>query len=114
MMSRCCRAAPTLPAGSAPSRCLPPSPPSSTRSTSIRASITATTLHLNDIAFCNISTSVPVAFDPYSENRKTGSFIIIDRFKNQTVGAGMVDFGLRRGTNIHWQPLLIGRRNVPG
>ncbi len=74
-----------------------------------REHLAATTLGLNDIAFCNVSTSVPVAFDPYSENRKTGSFIVIDRFKNQTVGAGMGAFGLRRGTNIHWQPLLIGK-----
>ncbi|MEA2985445.1 MAG: bifunctional enzyme CysN/CysC [Alphaproteobacteria bacterium] len=79
-----------------------------------REHLAATTLHLNDIAFCNISTSVPVAFDPYSENRKTGSFIVIDRFKNQTVGAGMVEFGLRRGTNIHWQPLLIGKAERAG
>ena len=79
-----------------------------------REHLAATTLHLNDIAFCNISTSVPVAFDPYSENRKTGSFIVIDRFKNQTVGAGMVEFGLRRGTNIHWQPLLLGKAERAG
>jgi len=79
-----------------------------------RDHLAATTLHLNDIAFCNISTSVPVAFDPYSDNRKTGSFIIIDRFNNQTVGAGMIDFGLRRGTNIHWQPLLIGKAERAG
>jgi bifunctional enzyme CysN/CysC len=71
--------------------------------------LAATTLGLNDIAFCNVSTGVPVAFDPYLENRKTGSFIVIDRFKNQTVGAGMVAFGLRRGTNIHRQHLLIGK-----
>ena len=69
----------------------------------------ADTLGLNDIAFCNLSTSVPVAFDPYDQNRKTGSFIIIDRFTNHTVGAGMIAFGLRRGRNIHWQPLLVGK-----
>jgi bifunctional enzyme CysN/CysC len=67
------------------------------------------TLGLNDIALCNLSTGVPVAFDPYEQNRKTGSFILIDRFTNHTVGAGMIAFGLRRGTNIHWQPLLIGK-----
>jgi bifunctional enzyme CysN/CysC len=67
------------------------------------------TLGLNDIAFCNLSTAVPVAFDPYEANRQTGSFIIIDRFTNHTVGAGMIAFGLRRGTNIHWQPLLLGK-----
>jgi len=67
------------------------------------------TLGLNDIGFCNLTASVPVAFDPYEVNRQTGSFIIIDRFTNHTVGAGMISFGLRRGTNIHWQPLLIGK-----
>jgi bifunctional enzyme CysN/CysC len=74
------------------------------------AHLATATLGLNDIAFCNLSTGVPVAFDPYEENRKTGSFIIIDRFTNRTVGAGMIAFGLRRGANIHWQPLLIGKR----
>ena len=67
------------------------------------------TLGLNDIGFCNLTTSVPVAFDPYEVDRQTGSFIIIDRFTNHTVGAGMIAFGLRRGTNIHWQPLLVGK-----
>ena len=70
--------------------------------------LAATTLQLNDIAFCNLATDAPVAFDPYEQNRRTGSFIVIDRFTNHTVGAGMIAFGLRRGTNVHWQPLLIG------
>ncbi|MGD0026944.1 MAG: sulfate adenylyltransferase subunit CysN [Xanthobacteraceae bacterium] len=74
-----------------------------------RKHLAASTLVLNDIAFCNLSTAVPVAFDPYDQNRKTGAFIIIDRFTNHTVGAGMIAFGLRRGTNIHWQPLLVGK-----
>ena len=65
------------------------------------------TLGLNDIGFCNLSTSIPVAFDSYEQNRQTGSFILIDRFTNHTVGAGMVAFGLRRGPNIRWQPLLV-------
>jgi bifunctional enzyme CysN/CysC len=74
-----------------------------------RKHLAATMLELNDIAVCNISTGFPVAFDPYDQNRRTGAFIIIDRFTNHTVGAGMISFGLRRGTNIHWQPLLIGK-----
>jgi bifunctional enzyme CysN/CysC len=76
---------------------------------STREHLAAHTLGLNDIAFCNISTGVPVAFDPYDQNRPTGSFIVIDRFTNHTVGAGMIAFGLRRGTNVHWQPLLVGK-----
>jgi bifunctional enzyme CysN/CysC len=71
--------------------------------------LAAKSLALNDIAFCNLATGSPVAFDAYEENRHTGSFIIIDRFSNQTVGAGMIAFGLRRGTNLHWQPLLVDK-----
>jgi bifunctional enzyme CysN/CysC len=71
--------------------------------------LAANTLGLNDIGFCNLSTATPVAFDSYQQNRKTGSFIVIDRFTNRTVGAGMIAFGLRRGTNIHWQPTLVDK-----
>lgn len=71
--------------------------------------LAARTLTLNDIAFCNLATDTPVAFDPYETNRRTGCFIVIDRFTNHTVGAGMIAFGLRRGTNVQWQPLLIGK-----
>ena len=67
------------------------------------------TLELNEIALCNFDTSRPIAFDPYSVNRDTGGFIIIDRFTNQTVGAGMVDFSLRRASNIHWQELQVDK-----
>src|SRR6185436_85924 len=74
-----------------------------------REHLASHTLSLNDISFCNLATGVPVAFDPYEQNRRTGSFIVIDRFSNRTVSAGMIAFGLRRGTNIHWQPLLIGK-----
>jgi bifunctional enzyme CysN/CysC len=67
------------------------------------------TLALNEIGFCNMSTAMPVAFDPYAVNRDTGAFILIDRFTNETVGAGMIAFGLRRASNIHWQALTVGR-----
>jgi bifunctional enzyme CysN/CysC len=74
-----------------------------------REHIATHTLGLNDIAFCNISTASPVAFDPYADNRKTGALIIIDRYSNRTVGAGMIAFELRRASNIHWQALLVGK-----
>jgi bifunctional enzyme CysN/CysC len=74
-----------------------------------REHLAAHTLALNDIGFCNLATGIPVAFDAYERNRRTGSFIIIDRFTNNTVGAGMIAFGLRRGTNLHWQELLVGK-----
>jgi bifunctional enzyme CysN/CysC len=66
-------------------------------------------LQLNEIGFCNVSTANPVALDPYVDNRCTGAFILIDRFTNVTVGAGMVSFGLRRATNIHRQSHLVDK-----
>jgi len=71
--------------------------------------IAAKTLGLNDIGLCNVATATPVAFDPYCENRATGSFILIDRFTNATAGAGMITFGLRRATNIHRQSVLVDK-----
>src|SRR5581483_4129940 len=73
------------------------------------ATLAAKTLALNDIGFCNLSLSEPIAFDPYDENRATGSFILIDRFTNATVAAGMIRFGLRRASNIHWQALDVNK-----
>jgi bifunctional enzyme CysN/CysC len=67
------------------------------------------TLDLNEVGFCNLSTAAPIAFDPYEVNHATGAFILIDRFTNQTAGAGMIAFGLRRASNLHWQTLTVGR-----
>ena len=47
-------------------------------------------LHLNDIASCRLNLNRPIAADEYKHNRATGSFIIIDRITNNTVGAGMI------------------------
>lgn len=74
-----------------------------------REHLAATTLGLNEIAFCNFAMALPVAFDPYEANRRTGAFIVIDRYTNRTVGAGMIAFPLRRASNIAWQPLSIGK-----
>jgi len=67
-------------------------------------------LELNEVGYCNLALDHAIAFDPYKECRDTGSFILIDRFTNATVGAGMIDFGLRRASNIHWQKLEIGKQ----
>ena len=69
----------------------------------------AKTLALNEVGYGNLSLAQPIAFDPYVENRDTGGFILIDRFNNNTVGAGMIDFGLRRATNVHWQALDVNK-----
>ncbi|MFN5756694.1 MAG: sulfate adenylyltransferase subunit CysN [Planctomycetia bacterium] len=50
----------------------------------------APTLALNEIARCAITLTSPIAFDAYRRNRTTGSFIMIDRLTNATVGAGMI------------------------
>ncbi|MBL4837991.1 MAG: sulfate adenylyltransferase subunit CysN [Kordiimonadaceae bacterium] len=66
-------------------------------------------LELNEIGVCNIALDSRIAFDPYGENREMGSFIIIDRINNTTVGVGMIDFALRRASNIHWQALDVNK-----
>ena len=71
--------------------------------------LAAKELGLNEVAVCNFSLSQPVGFDSYQTNRKTGSFIVIDRMTNATVGAGMIMFGLRRATNIHLQALDVNK-----
>ncbi|TVZ02390.1 sulfate adenylyltransferase subunit CysN [Trebonia kvetii] len=69
----------------------------------------ASTLSVNDIAVANIATDRRLPFDPYAVNRDTGGFVLIDRLTNVTVGAGMIDFALRRSDNIHWQALDVTR-----
>ncbi|MHA6288846.1 sulfate adenylyltransferase subunit CysN [Maricaulis sp. CAU 1757] len=67
------------------------------------------TLEMNGIGFCNMSTARPIAFDPYHKIRDMGAFILIDRFTNQTVGAGMIEFGLRRASNIHHHAMDVSK-----
>lgn len=64
-------------------------------------------LEMNGIGLCNVECARPIVFDPYREIREMGAFILIDRFTNQTVGAGMVRFGLRRASNIHQQAMDV-------
>ncbi|HZT89014.1 MAG TPA: sulfate adenylyltransferase subunit CysN [Stellaceae bacterium] len=71
--------------------------------------LAARSLRLNEIGFCNIAADAPLAFDPYDACRETGGFILIDRTSNDTVAAGMIAHPLRRATNVHRQPLTVGR-----
>ena len=73
------------------------------------ARLAAKTLSLNEVGVCNLSLARPVAFDPYADNRDTGAFILIDRYSNETVAAGMIDFALRRATNIHTQNITVSK-----
>ncbi|HIZ50980.1 MAG TPA: adenylyl-sulfate kinase, partial [Candidatus Pseudomonas excrementavium] len=72
--------------------------------------LAAKELALNEVGICNLSSSQPVAFDSYQSNRETGSFILIDRLSNATVGAGLIDFSLRRSQNIHMQHTDVGQK----
>lgn len=73
--------------------------------------LAAEKLTLNAVATCNISTDAPLVFDPYLENKATGSFILIDRLTNNTVAAGMIDFALRRAKNVVPQAFAIDKQS---
>ena len=83
--------------------------------------LAADTLGLNEIGVCNIGLDRPIPFDPYPGlaigernagqpgNRETGGFIIIDKLTQNTVGAGLLHFALRRSRNIHWQDVQVDK-----
>ena len=71
--------------------------------------LAAKALGLNAIGVAEFATDRPIAFEPYGTNRQLGGFILIDKFTNATVAAGMIDFSLRRADNVHWQPTAITR-----
>ena len=71
--------------------------------------VAAKTLTLNAIGVCNLSLDRPIAFDANRDNRDTGGFILIDRLSNNTVGAGLLHFALRRAHNIHLQHLDVDK-----
>lgn len=78
-------------------------------------------LGLNDIAKCTLSLDRQIAVDPYNENRYTGSFIIIDRYSNETMGSGMIvssiigehNSGTREYTQAEIELNEFIRRNYP-
>ncbi|PZN32114.1 MAG: adenylyl-sulfate kinase, partial [Proteobacteria bacterium] len=76
--------------------------------------LAAKQLELNEIGVCNVGLDRGVAFDPYADNRETGSFILIDKLSNDTVGAGLIHFALRRAENIHWQALDVNKQARAG
>jgi bifunctional enzyme CysN/CysC len=71
--------------------------------------LAAKQISMNDIGVVNISTDRLLPFENYDKNRRLGSFILVDRHTNQTVGAGMIDFSLRRAANIHWQAFKVDK-----
>jgi bifunctional enzyme CysN/CysC len=64
-------------------------------------------LALNDIAVANLSLSKPLVFAPYNHMPELGGFIVVDKFNNATVAAGMIRHNLRRAQNVHNQAFSI-------
>jgi bifunctional enzyme CysN/CysC len=73
------------------------------------ARLAAKSLALNEIATVNVSFDRVVPFAPYRENKRLGSFIVIDKLTNETVGAGILHFALRRSVNVHWQAIEVSK-----
>jgi len=71
--------------------------------------VAANTLELNEIGVCALELDRPIAFEPYERSREGGGFILIDRITNDTVGAGMIRFALRRSHNIAWQAVDVDK-----
>jgi len=67
------------------------------------------TLGLNEVGLCTVNLDNVIVFDCYKDTPALGSFIMIDKISNVTVAAGMIDFGLRRATNVHWQAVDVDK-----
>ncbi|WP_298470423.1 sulfate adenylyltransferase subunit CysN [uncultured Erythrobacter sp.] len=76
--------------------------------------LAAKTLELNGIGVAEMRTDRPITFEPYSTSRQLGGFILIDKFTNATVAAGMIHFSLRRAQNVHWQATTVSREDHAG
>ena len=70
----------------------------------------AKSLELNEVGTVTLATDKPIAFDSYAAGGQTGAFILIDRLSNATVGAGVIEFGLRRAQNLSYQNFDVNRQ----
>ena len=71
--------------------------------------LSANTLELNDLCVVTLKTDHPIPFEKYKDCAGLGGLILIDRMSNQTVGAGMIKFALRRARNVHMHKLDIDK-----
>ncbi len=67
------------------------------------------TMRLNDAGACNLALASPIPYDPFKDNQTTGRFTILDRESRHTLATGVIEFGLYRADNIHWQALGIDK-----
>ena len=71
--------------------------------------VAAKTLKRGAVGICNISLDEPIVFDPYVENRTTGSLALVHSHTHQLVGRALIHFALRRAQNIHLQHLDVDK-----
>ena len=71
--------------------------------------LAAKQLGVNEIGVVNLALDRQIAFDAYKANRDTGGFILINRMSNNTVGAGMLNFALRRSHNLRPQAVDVDK-----
>lgn len=79
--------------------------------------LSSTEIQMNDLAVVTVKTDRPIAFDSYRDCAPMGALIFINRMTNQTEAAGMINFALRRASNVHRQQLDIdkaARRQLNG
>ncbi len=67
------------------------------------------TLKLNEIGCATLTTDQNIPFTTYQENKDLGGFVLVDKYSNLTIAAGLINFSLRRSQNIHWQNTAISR-----
>ncbi|MCP4315958.1 MAG: sulfate adenylyltransferase subunit CysN [Hyphomicrobiales bacterium] len=72
--------------------------------------IAGRSLELNDISVVKLSVDRPIAFETFEECPPMGSFVLIDRQTHQTVAAGMIEFALRRASNVHRQAVTVNKK----
>ncbi len=71
--------------------------------------LSAKTLQSGDVAHCNFALDEAVAYDSYKDSPPTGTFLLLDRETGATVAVGLIDFGLRRATNLVWQETVLDK-----
>ena len=71
--------------------------------------LSASKLELNDLSIVTLKTARPVPYEQYKNCAGLGGLILIDRMSNQTVAAGMLEFALRRASNVHTHKLDVDK-----
>jgi bifunctional enzyme CysN/CysC len=71
--------------------------------------LAAKTLSLNEVGICDVAVESPVAFEPFETSRDLGTFLLFDRMTDEPVAVGVINFALRRSTNVHVQALDVDK-----